>query len=46
MEHRITADAAAVVAEVPVVVGDSVDAHQVVVVLDAVEETDPGAGDA
>ena len=35
MEHRITADADADVAEVLVAVGDSVEAHQVVVVLAA-----------
>ena len=38
MEHRITADADGVVAEVLVEVGQSVDAHQVVVVLGDDEE--------
>jgi biotin carboxyl carrier protein len=40
MEHRITADADGVVDEVLVSVGDSVDAHQVVVRLTAREEAE------
>jgi propionyl-CoA carboxylase alpha chain len=35
MEHRITADADGIVSEVLVVPGQSVDAHQVVAVLEA-----------
>jgi 3-methylcrotonyl-CoA carboxylase alpha subunit len=42
MEHRITADSAAVVAEVLVEVGQSVDAHAVVVVLEGLGTTADG----
>ena len=38
MEHRITADTAATVVEVVVAVGDAVDAHEVLVVLEPLTE--------
>ena len=38
MEHRITADTDAIVSEVLVVSGESVDAHTVVAVLAPVED--------
>jgi propionyl-CoA carboxylase alpha chain len=40
MEHRITADADATVVEVVVSVGDAVDAHEVLVVLEPVTESE------
>ncbi len=43
MEHRIIADVAGVVAEVRVVVGESVDAHTVVAILEDPTVDEPGA---
>jgi propionyl-CoA carboxylase alpha chain len=40
MEHRITADSDACVIEVVVAVGDAVDAHEVLVVLEPLASSD------